>query len=92
MDYADLTYLAGLPSIYSVIEPALIITLACVPVLRPLLGGDYSSRGTYRGSGPKKATDRNVPCQSFRLGTRKKTGFFTIDDVNSQAEDSSDNK
>ncbi|KAI4592945.1 hypothetical protein KJ359_010197 [Pestalotiopsis sp. 9143b] len=88
MDYADLTYLAGLPSIYSVIEPALIITLACVPVLRPLLGGNYSSQGTYRGSGPRKSKDANVPLQSIRFCAKKRTGFLTIDDVNSNAEDS----
>lgn len=46
MNYADLTYLAVVPSIYSVLEPTLAITLACVPMLRPLFGGHYSSRGT----------------------------------------------
>lgn len=82
MDYADLTYGAGLPSIYSVLEPTLAITLACVPVLRPLLGGHYSANGT------KLATPNTM--RSGTMGSAKMTprrqdtaGFQPMYDDNS---------
>lgn len=49
MDYLDITY-SGVPFfLMSVIEPSLAVTLACVPLLRPLLGkgtSKYSATGT----------------------------------------------
>lgn len=49
MDYLDITY-SGVPFILmSVVEPSLAVTLACVPLLRPLLGNHatrYSASGT----------------------------------------------
>lgn len=82
MDYSDLTYLAGLPSIYSVLEPTLVITLACVPVLRPLLGGQYSSQGTYRGSAPKQSNNA-TPKPTLRSRAMNKAGFRTIRECHS---------
>lgn len=49
MDYLDVTY-SGIPfMLMSLVEPSLAVTLACVPLLRPILGkGDsrYSATGT----------------------------------------------
>ncbi|KAJ4389297.1 hypothetical protein N0V93_006763 [Gnomoniopsis smithogilvyi] len=49
MDYLDITY-SGIPfMLMTVVEPSLAVTLACVPLLRPILGkGDsrYSATGT----------------------------------------------
>lgn len=49
MDYLDITY-SGIPfSLMTVVEPSLAVTLACVPLLRPLLGkgsSQYSANGT----------------------------------------------
>lgn len=49
MDYLDITY-SGIPFfLMTVIEPSLAVTLACVPLLRPLLGkgsSRYSATGT----------------------------------------------
>ncbi|CAN8096029.1 unnamed protein product [Discula destructiva] len=49
MDYLDVTY-SGIPfMLMSVVEPSLAVTLACVPLLRPLLGkgnSNYSPTGT----------------------------------------------
>lgn len=49
MDYEDLTY-SGIPFILmSIVEPSLAVSLACVPLLRPLVGranSRYSSTGT----------------------------------------------
>ncbi|KAF3771304.1 hypothetical protein M406DRAFT_231203, partial [Cryphonectria parasitica EP155] len=55
MDYEDITY-SGVPFILmSVVEPSLAVTLACVPLLRPLLGkgtSRYSSTGTRENIAP----------------------------------------
>ncbi|KAK8084911.1 hypothetical protein PG997_006182 [Apiospora hydei] len=40
VDMTDVTYTVPLPIMWSALEPCLGITLACVPLLRPLLGGD----------------------------------------------------
>lgn len=49
MDYLDLTY-SGIPFILmSIVEPSLAVSLACVPLLRPLVvraNSRYSSTGT----------------------------------------------
>lgn len=49
MDTLDITY-SGIPfMLMSVVEPSLAVTLACVPLLRPLLGkggSRYSATGT----------------------------------------------
>lgn len=49
MDYLDITY-SGVPFfMMTVVEPCLAVTLACVPLLRPLLGratSHYSETGT----------------------------------------------
>lgn len=72
LDYSDLTYLAGVPSIYSVLEPTLAITLACVPVLRPLLGGKYSKTGTRLARAAKaSANTTSSPKKSPGVSLRK---------------------
>lgn len=49
MDYLDVTY-SGIPfMLMSLVEPSLAVTLACVPLLRPILGqgsSRYSETGT----------------------------------------------
>ncbi|KAL1862613.1 hypothetical protein Daus18300_008410 [Diaporthe australafricana] len=80
MSYSDLTYDAVVPSIYSVLEPTLSITLACVPVLRPLLGGRYSSTGTRMGpsgntTGGSAAISSKGPRPAKRTG---KSGFTAL--------------
>ncbi|KAH9903597.1 hypothetical protein F4778DRAFT_91226 [Xylariomycetidae sp. FL2044] len=46
VDFTDVTYTMPEAVLFSALEPCLAITLACVPVLRPLLGGRYSPTGT----------------------------------------------
>lgn len=38
MDYNDITYTLPLANIFSGLEPNLAVTLACIPLLAPLLG------------------------------------------------------
>jgi hypothetical protein len=56
MDFADITYSIPLANIFSGLEPSLAVILACVPLLRPLLGragGDSNINATpYQASGP----------------------------------------
>lgn len=52
MDYSDITFTMPNANIFSGMEPGVAITLACIPLLRPLLtavkGGHYSATGTVR--------------------------------------------
>ena len=90
MDYSDLTYLAVVPSIYSVLEPTLAITLACVPLLRPLFGGNYSLKGTLMGRHPT-TIDNSASSGSAAKRQRKvnRVGFQTLDDTNFQGNEAS---
>lgn len=42
----DATYSTVPIALLSQLEPSLLITLGCIPLLRPLLGGRYSQNGT----------------------------------------------
>lgn len=90
MDYADLTYLAVTPSIYSVIEPNIAITLACVPLLRPLFGGQYSVRGTLirRDWGTDETSGANNSAAKQPRKTNR-VGFQTLDDSTFQGNEAS---
>lgn len=91
MDYSDLTYLAVVPSLYSVLEPTLAIILACVPLLRPLFGGQYSMKGTLlRRHVP--TTIRNPGANSSAARNLRKTnrvGFRTLYDTQLDGHDAS---
>ncbi|KAK8105154.1 hypothetical protein PG999_008513 [Apiospora kogelbergensis] len=52
MDYTDLTLSMKHPNIFSGLEPSAAITLACIPLLRPLFrwSGGYSHTGTALGA------------------------------------------
>lgn len=89
MSYSDLTYDAIVPSIYSVLEPTLSITLACVPVLRPLLGGRYSSTGTRLGpSGNTIGGSAEISSKRSRSARRTSRSGFTA--LGGDNDDSSD--
>lgn len=51
INFADITYSVAMAQVWSALEPALAITLAYVPVLRPVLGGAHSATGTALGLG-----------------------------------------
>lgn len=55
VDMLDVTYTVIMPIVWSALEPCLAITLACVPLFRPLRGGEYSPTGTAKfGTTTKK--------------------------------------
>ncbi|CAN8097492.1 unnamed protein product [Discula destructiva] len=87
IDFTDNTYLASVPIIYSILEPTLAITLACIPVLRPLLGGAYSKTGTRmavrRGNRAAVSTKRTTTGRpsGLRSHDSTRTGRFqALDD------------
>ncbi|KAH9886116.1 hypothetical protein F4778DRAFT_759065 [Xylariomycetidae sp. FL2044] len=59
IDFTDITFTVAEAQVWSALEPALAITLACIPILRPLLGRSYSATGTALG-GNQKRTGRKV--------------------------------
>ncbi|KAK3331259.1 hypothetical protein B0H66DRAFT_94015 [Apodospora peruviana] len=56
MDFTDITYSLPQANIFSGLEPSVAVMLACIPLLRPLLGrSKHSSNGTASASfGPSK--------------------------------------
>ncbi|KAG8158886.1 hypothetical protein KVR01_011329 [Diaporthe batatas] len=89
MSYSDLTYDAVVPSIYSVLEPTMSITLACIPVMRPLLGGRYSSTGTRVGpSGNTTGNSAGIISNGSRSAKRtSKLGFTALGEDNDDSSD-----
>lgn len=71
VDMTDVTYTVLMPILWSALEPCLAITLACVPLLRPLLGGRYSPTGTAKFGPPtKKMLSRTVTQKGSRKFNR----------------------
>lgn len=87
MSYSDLTYDAVAPSIYSVLEPTMSITLACIPVLRPLLGGRYSSTGTRLGPSGNTTTGGSAAISSRPAKRTSKSGFTALGEDNDDSSD-----
>lgn len=65
----DVTYTILMPIMWSALEPCLAITLACIPLLRPLLGGRYTPTGTAK-LGP--------PTMKSRAVTQKRSRRFNL--------------
>jgi hypothetical protein len=74
MDFADITFTIPKANIFSGIEPCLAVVLACVPLMRPLLG---RSDATPYGSG-----QRPVNTDSKSAGPKRVSddGFEQLDD------------
>jgi hypothetical protein len=56
IDYSDITFNVSESLIFSGLEPCLAVTLACVPVLRPLLGAFGGSSSASVGNSRKNAS------------------------------------
>lgn len=66
---SDVTFTILMPIMWSALEPCLAITLACIPLLRPLMGGRYTPTGTAK-LGP--------PTMKSRAGTQKRSRRFNL--------------
>ena len=86
VNYADLTFNVPKALILSSLEPSLGVTLACIPLLRPLLGRSrYSETGTarYSISGGERSRKEGIPA-ARSVGAVHKDGFAVLDDDSSQ--------
>ncbi|KAF9870670.1 integral membrane protein [Colletotrichum karsti] len=83
LDYNDITFNIPHALIFGSLEPSVGVIVACVPLLRPLLGrSQYSSTGTARY--PERTTNDN---SRLRAATGpQKQGFTMMDDGSSQHE------
>lgn len=81
LDYADITYNIPHALIFGALEPSVGVTLACIPLLRPLLGrSKYSSNGSVQYN-----SSYNNPSNMARSGTGGLKGRFApLDDGSSQ--------
>jgi hypothetical protein len=78
MNFSDITYTLPRANIFSGIEPCLAVTLASIPMMRPLLGQsnytpDITARRTSKASNPTAGSDDHDD-----------NGFRELDDDSSQ--------
>ncbi|KAI6087259.1 hypothetical protein F4821DRAFT_259218 [Hypoxylon rubiginosum] len=67
IDFNDITYTIPHTVLFSALEPCVAVTLACVIILRPLFGGQYSPDGTATFASPSAdALSRNVSNRHFK--------------------------
>jgi hypothetical protein len=78
MDFEDITFTIPKANIFSGIEPCLAIILACVPMMRPLLG---RSAATQYGSDKKPM---NTASKSAGPKRMSEDGFQRLNDDTSQ--------
>lgn len=74
-----------MPILWSALEPCLAITLACVPLLRPLLGGRYYTKtGTARaGGGGGGLATRNTQTRTRTVTQKGSRRFDRLQDESS---------
>lgn len=65
---SDATYSTIPAALLSQLEPSLLITLGCIPLLRPLLGGSYSNSGTAKFNNTSIITPRRSNREPQRKG------------------------
>jgi len=85
MDFADITYSLPPANIFSGLEPSMAVILACIPLLRPLLGRTAFSSGSGGATGetngratPSNGLDSKLTAEDL------KRPFEPLDDDSSQ--------
>lgn len=86
IDFTDITYSSAEAYVWSAVEPGLAITLACVPLLRPLLGGKHSPTGTALNTLPKARarTGTSARGQAFRRIHEESSSEYRLQPVDSK--------
>lgn len=74
IELADFSGTGAIGVMFSALEPCLLITAACVPLLRPILGRKYSSTGTARVSNDTSSNS---------IGSGLRSGFLKLKDTSS---------
>ncbi|KAH4929495.1 hypothetical protein HBI42_081120 [Parastagonospora nodorum] len=81
MDFADITFTIPKANIFSGLEPCIACVLACVPLMRPLLG--HSVQTPY-GSGERPAKSQSKSAGSKEPKGVRDDGFDQLDDDTSE--------
>ena len=74
MDFTDITYSIPRANIFSGLEPCIAIILACIPMMRPLLG---RSADTTKGSGRTPVKPMSKPRDQIEMDDN---GFERLND------------
>lgn len=91
MDYTDLTFSMKYPNIFSGLEPSAAITLACIPLLRPLFRwtGGYSPTGTALHDPKPSKNSGNSGRSRTKGGVSDNVALERFDTNNTGGEDGS---
>lgn len=85
MDFADITYSLPPANIFSGLEPSMAVILACIPLLRPLLGRNTYSNGTSGATGDLKGRlTPSTALDSKLTAEDRKRPFEPLEDDSSQ--------
>lgn len=79
VDMTDVTYTVILPILWSALEPCVAITLACIPLLRPLFGRGHTAKGS--------TVELNaIPKSIITIGKKSNRKFNKLYDESSMTE------
>lgn len=88
MDFEDMTFSGVHATLFSGIEPAVAIAMACIPLLRPLFkrGGSQSNSGYSGTTWSAKADSQAAESRTRRMGRASSPGnlFQELDDDSSE--------
>lgn len=84
IDFNDITYSSAEAYVWSAVEPGLAITLACVPLLRPLLGGKHSATGTALNTMPRTRAGPSARSEAFRRIHEEESSEYQLHPVDTK--------
>lgn len=79
IDMNDFPFSGGIALMFSALEPCLLVTAACIPLLRPLVSGNNSTAATG-SSYARGNTTGNTAGHSHSHSTSRKGGFLELQD------------
>ncbi|KAK8016872.1 hypothetical protein PG993_015061 [Apiospora rasikravindrae] len=78
IDMADFPYSGGIALMFSALEPCLLVTAACIPLLRPLVSRDSSKART--GNSSYVRGNNTIGSSGAHLSASRKAGFSELQD------------
>ncbi|KAI1409470.1 hypothetical protein F5Y13DRAFT_90739 [Hypoxylon sp. FL1857] len=87
IDFNDITWTIPHTVLFSALEPCIAVTLACIIILRPLFGGQYSSDGTatFNGSSADVLARKNSSRRFRQLNDNSSETRLRPEDVGYRA-------
>lgn len=81
IDMTDFPFSGGIALMFSALEPCLLVTAACIPLLRPLVSGNNSTAATGGSSYARGNNGTgNTGSHSHSQSTFRKGGFSELQD------------